>query len=291
MEQHFFRYQILRYIADLKRMEPENIGVIIQDAREASYRFRTHMGKRPGFDADNYRQWREFFEAEINGPPVPVYQPPRGDIAFLQYLQQRCCGNYSLTRPLELTMPSDALGEVRDHLFRTLVLKPEEQTGDAKQPVRRLRNELRERKITSNPHFHERQLFNANGITELVEYYYVRNHGANLPVIIQPVQILPDISRTINAMERAEALVKTLRAARVKTEISIVVDEMSPPKRDDSDKQKWAYDHIIKGKRQLEKYDADVVDSTRGTVKLADNIERDLSEIETPKSQPELSFA
>lgn len=291
MEQHFFRYQILRYIADLKRMEPENIGVIIQNSREASCRFRTQMGKRPDFDSDNYRRWREFFETEINEPPVPVFQPPRGDIKFLEYLQQRCIGNYSLTRPLELAMPSADLIEARNHLFKTLVLKPEEEIGDARQPVRRLRNELRERKILNNPHFHERQLFNANGITELVEYYYVRNHGANLPVIIQPVQILPDISRTINAMERAEAIVNNLRAAKVRAEISVVVDEMSPPKKEDSDERKWAYERINKGKRQLGNQDVAVVDSTGKTVKLSVNIEKDLSEIETPKSQGELSFA
>lgn len=290
MKQHFFRYQILRYIADLKRMEPENIGVIIQNSREASCRFHTRLGNRPGFDFDNYRRWREFFESEINEPPVPVFQPPRGDIAFLEYLQGRCIGNYSLTRPLELAMPSADLLEARNHLFKTLVLKPDEAIGNTKQPVQRLRSELKQRNIINNPAFHKKQLFNANGISEFVEYFYVRNHGANLPVIIQPVQILPDISRTINAMERAEAIVHNLRAAKVKAEISVVVDEMAEPKRSDSDEHKWAYDHIIKGKRQLEEQGVAVVDSTGKTVRLSANIEKDLSEIETPKAQPELAF-
>lgn len=291
MEQHFFRYQILRYIADLKRMETENIGVIVQDSQGTICCFRSRLGNRPGFDHDNYRRWREFFEAEINGPAVPLFQPQRDSREFLDYLRSRCEGNYSLTQPLELVWPDAELEAVQTHLFGTLVLKPDEKPSDARQPVQRLRSELKQRNIINNPAFHSKQIFKANGLTEFVEYYYVRNHGANLPVIIQPVQILPDISRTINAMERAEAIVHNLRAAKVRAEISVVVDEMAPPKKDDSDERKWAYDHIIKGKRELEKNDVAVVDSTGKTVKLSANIEKDLSEIEMPKSQTELVFA
>lgn len=282
MEKHFFRYQILRYIADLRRMEPENIGIIIQDARKVSCRFHTHhnLHLRRGFDYENYRRWREFFQDEINGPPVPIFQPERTSVEFLYYLQERCSGNYSLTRPLELVMDTVNLETAENYLFTTLVLKTEDKEKTATQPVQKLRSELKQRRILANPAFKKKELFKANGLTELVEYHYLRNHGANLPVIIQPVQILPDISRTINALERAEAIVEHIRDAQIRAEVSVVVDEIPAPSPEDSDARKWGLDQIRKGKQRMRRRDVEVVDSTPKTIQLADTIEKDLKEIE-----------
>ena len=289
METHFFRYQILRYIADLRRMEPENIGIVIQNSEKASCRFHTRLGNRAGFDYDNYRRWREFFEAEINGDAVPIFQPDRASAEFLLYLQERCSGNYSLTRPLELVLDTDNLEKAETHLFQTLVLKPDDKASNSKQPVKRLRSELKQRHILNNPAFHTKQLFKTNGLTELVEYFYVRNHGADLPVIIQPVQISSDISRTINGLERAESLVSNLREAKVRTEITVVVDEIPAETNQVTDKEKWAYDRIIKSKRHLEQQEVNVVDSTLGTVRLVNNVAQDLDGIAPP--QTALAFA
>ena len=291
MEKHFFHYQILRYIADLRRMEPENIGIVVQSAAGVSCRFQTHLGSRRGFDHDNYRRWREFFETEINGPAVPLFQPQRNSLEFLKYLQERCSGNYSLTRPLELMMETSELKSAENYLFGTLVLKPEETQKSVRQPVQKLRRELTERKILNHFAFHTKELFTTNGLTEFVEYFYIRNHDANLPVIIQPVQILPDISRTINAMERAEALVANLRGAKVRAEVSVVVDEIPAPSFNDSDTKKWAFDRIQKGKKQLLNQDVEIVDSTRETVQLADTIERDLNEIEMHSPQTQIAYS
>lgn len=284
MEKHFFRYQILRYIADLRRMEPENIGIIIQDANQdankVSCRFHTHHGLRRGFDYGNYRRWREFFQEEINGPPVPVFQPPRSSIEFLHYLQERCSGNYSLTRPLELVLDTGDLEIAETYLFQTLVLKADDKEKTATQPVQKLRSELKQRQILIHPAFKRKELFKANGLTELVEYQYLRNHGANLPVIIQPVQILSDISRTINALERAEAIVAHIRNAKVRAHVSVVVDEIPAPSPDDSDARKWSLEQIQEGKQKMRSQDVEVVDSTPKTIQLADSIEKDLREIE-----------
>lgn len=290
MEKHFFRYQILRYIADLRRMETENIGVVVQGAKAVSCRFHTSLGSRRDFDFDNYRHWREFFDTEINAPAVPLFQPARTSIEFLKYLQERCNGNYSLTRPLELVLDSDALENAENYLFRTLVLKPDETVRKIKQPVQKLRSELARRKILNNHSFHTKQLFNAPGLTEFVEYFYVRNHGANLPVIIQPVQVLTDISRTINAMERAEALVANLREAKVRAEISVVVDEISAPDNSESDTKKWAYERIYTGKKVLQDLDANIVDSTTQTLNLVNTVEKDLEGNEPDLPQKAMAY-
>lgn len=283
-----FRYQIFRYIADLRRMEPENIGIIVQSADDVGCRFRTQLGARKNFDYDNYRRWREFFEVEICEPAVPLFQPPRNSMEFLHYLQQRCVGNYSLTQPLDLVLDTPDLKTALNSLYDALVRTPEEAAKQIRQPVQRLRAELEKRSIIKNPNFHTRELFKAPGLTELVSYYYVRNHGADTPVLIQPVQVLSDIARTINAMERAESLVAAVRNAKVKAEISIVVDEMSAPHRDADETRKWAFDRLQSGKEALKQMDAQIIDSTFKTDKLADGIEKDLAQI--APAQPELAF-
>jgi len=289
MEKHFFRYQILRYIADLRRMEPENIGIIIQNADEVSCRFHTHLGGRRGFDHHNYRLWREFFETEIQGPPVPVFQPDRASVDFLEYLQERCSGNYSLTRPLDLVLDTDNIKVAERYLFDTLVLTPDDEEKSITQPVQRLRSELKQRNILTHRSFKHKELFKTNGFVEMVEYQYIRNHGEDLPVIIQPVQNFLDITRTINAMARAKNLVGNIHRANIRADVSVVVDEFPAPTANDSDTKKWAFDEIQKDKEEL-RQEANVVDSTAKTVRLAASIEKDLEQIEMTLPQSELAF-
>lgn len=290
MEKHFFRYQILRYIADLRRMETENFGIIVQNDEKTSCRFRWSPGARHGFDSANYRNWRNFFTTEITGPAVPFFQPHRGSVEFLEYLQERCAGNYSLTRPLELVLDGGELKEAEDYLFRTLVLKPDEVQKSIKQPVQQLRHELDKRGIIGHPAFHSRATIQISGLTEFVEYYYVRNHGANLPVIIQPVQNMLDPTITSNQMERAEALVANLHEAKVRSEISVVVDTIPEPKANDKDSKKWAYERVEKGKRNLRARGIRVISSTVGTTELAVEVRKDLDGIEVVVPQPELAL-
>lgn len=290
MEKHFFRYQILRYIADLRRMETENFGIIVQGSESASCRFQTSLGARRGFDYENYQKWRNFLKTEIEGPAVPFFQPNRTGIEFLKYLQERCTGNYSLTRPLELVLDTSNLKMAEDYLFSTLVLKPDETAKVIKQPVQRLRKELDERGVLTHPAFHSRDIFKASGLNELVGYYYIRNHGANLPVIIQPVQNMLDPTITSNQMERAEAMVINFQKAKVPSEISVVVDEIPEPKAKDSDVKKWTYDRVQKGKHVLAALGINIVDSTQLTVRLAANVEKDIGEIEVSPAQPEIAY-
>ncbi len=73
MSERDYLYQIIRYVPDLRRMEPQNIGVVVQGQFGVSCRIWTHfrpLGDKPDFDYGNFRKWREFFEAEINGPQI-----------------------------------------------------------------------------------------------------------------------------------------------------------------------------------------------------------------------------
>jgi hypothetical protein len=279
METHYFRYQILRYIADLRRMEPENIGIIVQGVDAVSCRFNTHLGNRPGFDFDNYRRWRDFFDMEINGPPVPVFQPDRTSIDFLTYLQKRCSGNYSLTSPLDLVMEAGSLRKAEDHLFETLVLPPDREK-DVKQPVQKFKHELMDRKILKNPAFRQGEIFKSGGLKEWVEYQYKRMSGPDTQVLIQPVQVFPDMRRTLGGMQLAETLAEAVRKSKVKADISVIVDDVPVPSSTDDDTKKFGYEKMQEGKKFLRSLDVNVVDSMPQSIKLADNIEKELQKIE-----------
>lgn len=293
MEKHFFRYQILRYVADLRRMETENFGIVVQDHTGASCRFQTHVGNRSGFDHENYLRWRTFFNTEIKGPPVPFFQPERSNIEFLNYLQERCTGNYSLTRPLELVLDAGDLKDAEDYLFRTLVLKADEAVAHIKQPVQQLRHELVKRGILGHPKFHVKDILRLRDLNELLSYYYFRDErdeDEKTPVIIQQVQNRRDLMVTANEMVRAEAMVANFEAANLACDLTVVVDDIPEPDAKDSDAKKWNFDTVQRGKENLSKRGVKVVDSTKQAVRLADGIEKDLDEIELVLSQPELAL-
>jgi hypothetical protein len=105
-------------------MEPQNIGIILQGPFNVVSKVWTHfrpLGEKPDFDYANFRKWREFFDDEISGPQISMFQPAKTDPLFLEYLQTRCKGNYILTRPLTIVMQSEEIEEVRDYLYGRLV--------------------------------------------------------------------------------------------------------------------------------------------------------------------------
>jgi hypothetical protein len=62
-----YLYQIIRYVPDLERMEPQNIGIILQGPFNVVSKVWTHfrpLGEKPDFDYANFRKWREFFDDE-----------------------------------------------------------------------------------------------------------------------------------------------------------------------------------------------------------------------------------
>ena len=139
MRQLSYLYQLIRYVPDLERMEAQNIGIVVQGHGQTItklWKYFRPQGDRVDFDYSNFRKWREFFEEEINGSQISMFQPERSSPEFLEYLQSRCRSNYLLTRPLSIVMGSDNVEEVRDYLYERLVRTPES-NEPALQPVRR----------------------------------------------------------------------------------------------------------------------------------------------------------
>jgi hypothetical protein len=283
MNERPFLYQIIRYVADLRRMEPKNIGVIVQGQSDLKLRLWTHFrpgDDKPDFDYANFRKWREFFEEEVNGPQIPLFQPPRYSPEFLEYLQSRCRGNYIVTRPLQLEVATEDIDEVTQSLYETIVRSPEEEQEPAEQPVRRFREQLEARKLHRNP-FLRRDEYVAlpNGESELFHWQYQKNHGSNQLVLIEPVQWLGKIRLTQLELEHVLSAAKKIAATALHAHLIVIMDEVTPPSERAKDATKRLYENYVDGMRTLKLESDEVISSVEQTENLVSRIESDLMDL------------
>lgn len=283
MNESAYLYQIIRYVPDLRRMEPKNIGVIVQGQSDLKLRLWTHFrpgDDKPDFDYANFRKWREFFEEEVNGRQIALFQPPHHTREFLEYLQSRCGGNYVVTRPLNVTMRTEDIDEVTEYLYGTLVRSPEEESDPAEQPVRRFRERLEARKLHKNP-FLRRDEYVAlpNGEAELFRWQYRKNHGSDELILIEPVQWLGKIRYTQLELEHVLSAAKKIREARLRARLIVVMDELVPPSERAKDSTKRLYENYIEGKETLKQESDEVISRVEQTEILVSRIESDLMEL------------
>lgn len=136
-----YRYVLIRYVPDLERMEPINVGIILQGNDHLELRISPHAAKRKEVDTVVFREWRSFFEEEIRGLPAPLFQPDRSTTKFLSHLSALCDGPITLSRPLLVSVdPSRSFEDLLDSLYRRLVAPHESEVpGDAARPTHRFR--------------------------------------------------------------------------------------------------------------------------------------------------------
>lgn len=288
MEQHLFRYQLVRHIADLRRMEPQNFGVIVQSRDTVRWKYNQYFGRQSGFDRANFHEWKAFFNSEIYGKAVPLFQPERTSVEFLEYLQNQTRGNYSVTRPLEIVMSTGDIEAVLNYLFQTLVWKPEDKPKIFTRPVSLFRDELVKRGLENNPALMRNKGFALPGERkELVQYQYVRNHGADMPVLIQTVPWSNQIQDTKGRLESALAIARILGKTHVKAELAIVIDKPTSLKTEEKDDEGRALlrERFISAPDEFKEAmgntdNLKVANNVREVGALSDSVQRDLQEIE-----------
>ncbi|MDQ1638263.1 MAG: hypothetical protein QOF62_1602 [Pyrinomonadaceae bacterium] len=283
MSEKEYNYQIIRYIPDLRRMEPQNIGILVQDELGTTCRMWTHfrpLGDKPDFDYYNFRKWREFFELEVNGPQIEMFQPPRESAEFLEYLQSRCKGNYTVTRPLHVTMDATDIEVVKDHLFETLVRAPEEEEMPATQPVKRFKQQLEKKKLDKNSHLQvDEYLVFPSGETKLFHWQYKKNHGSDERVLIEPVQWLDKIRLTQLELEHSLSAAQKVRDSRLRAHLIVIMDEVAPPSHLAKEATKRLYENYLEGKKHLKQLSDEVVANVPESEELVSRIEDDLNEL------------
>jgi hypothetical protein len=129
MKIYTYRYQLIRYVADLERREPINIGVILQDNLRTVFKINDHFQGDPRypepFNSESFAKWRLFFEEECLEGQI-TGQPDHGTIDFLHYLQSLCRSRYQLTDPLPFAINIADLDEACRYLYQRLALSPSE---------------------------------------------------------------------------------------------------------------------------------------------------------------------
>lgn len=142
-----FRYALIRYIPDMARMEPINVGVILQGQGKIDFKLSPHAAKRKDIDTPVFQSWRAFFEQEIRGGAVPLLQPPKDSVQFLLYLAGLCEHTVLVTKPLALSVQQErSFEEELQTLYDRLVAPLEfPKRGQQPRPTSRYR-EIEEEK-------------------------------------------------------------------------------------------------------------------------------------------------
>lgn len=150
-----YRYMLIRYVPDQERMEPVNVGIILQSAVSIKMRFSPHAAKRKTIDTSIFNEWKEFFKAEVDGQAAPLFQPERTSAAFLEYLEGLCGETVLLSSPLLLSVDSPAsFDEVLESLYSRLVAPLPEVVS----PAAAMRPTGRFRQIAEDRNFESRGL-------------------------------------------------------------------------------------------------------------------------------------
>jgi hypothetical protein len=282
-DERSYLYQLIRYVPDLRRMEPQNIGVIVQGWGGITCRIWTRF--RPGenydFDYVNFRRWREFFEAEINGPQIAMFQPLRTTPEFLDYLQLRAKRNYMVTAPLQIGMDTNDLESVKDYLYSELVRATNDDEEPAEQPVTRLKDRMREKKLHLHPRLRRDEYVKLNGDqSELFRWNYDLNHGSNRRVLIDTVQWLGRIRYTQFELEHVLTAAEKLTKSEFPAEFVVVMDQLDQPSSFAKDERRYLYENYVRGKERLQQLpNAKVVSSATESESLVSRIEQDLRQL------------
>jgi hypothetical protein len=184
------RYIVAKYISDLQRMEPKNIGVIVWTHDAVSARFAAERPDKPGeIDGRSipifvtstaaYKQWVEFWRTALEAKPTRAGRTLQ---KWSDDLRQSSRGNFWLTDGGTIldNIRTEDIGNFTNDLFQRLVEPASDETRDvaldqvADDIIRRLR-------LTRNESFHTRYRVDcrvAPNVTEAFEFSHAYSNGS-----------------------------------------------------------------------------------------------------------------
>ncbi len=119
-----YRFSVIRFVPDMLRMEPLNIGIVLQSANRTDFKLNPDASSQLGIDASIYLEWQAFLTEEIRGIPRAKFQPCRTTPEFLRYLAELCSGPILLSESLvHQSQVDSSFGQVMDALYQRLVAR------------------------------------------------------------------------------------------------------------------------------------------------------------------------
>ena len=190
------KYLIAKYIPDLNRMEPRNVGIVVWSPEGIEARFLAEKPNNPGeldgrsipsfvTSPSAYRQWIQFWRSELAKAEIESAKSgvrvSRSSLDFLTALESWNQGNFVLAEGGVLldAIDADDLPTLTEHLFRTLV-----DTGGADEPRDPTLDELcnrliEETRLSSDPHFISRYSLSCEVATNTIEKFEFSHAYAN----------------------------------------------------------------------------------------------------------------
>lgn len=280
------RYALVRLITDTERMEPENIGVIVQSDAGIEYRLDPNVAKRADVETETFRKWKAFLDSEVHGAEVPLFQPKRTSTAFLEYLQKLCDRTVTLSRTMTvLEDPNCTLSETLESLYARLVAKEPKATerSNPKSPAGRFRALSEDRRFLTRGLKRHAQLKSAKGEPLWMAYRQCAN---GVVLAVDKIEVNLRIGATANeiqsvayAAERAKAFVGS------KSKWFVIADQLAQPfgdqSREDFEAMKKAMEKAV---ASAGKAGASLMSSVKEVEQLSDEIDGILAAHDSPTS-------
>ncbi len=276
-----YRYVLIRYIPNRERMEPINVGVILQGGGRLEHQFSPHIAKRKEIDTGVFRQWKQFFNDEIVGAAAPLFQPDRSNSEFLTYLERLCEGPVLLSRPLSLSADETrSFADVLESLYQRLVAPPEPMSSTvAPSPTGRLRQLAEEKRFIDRG---MRRLAHVmiDGARLWIAYRQVLNGEI---LAYDKVEVASSSGYTANEIERLPTILGHLPSFLGKkvngkaTRYVLVADELSQPftGQPEEEFKMWKAD-LEQSVEKIRERGGDIIRSAPEAERFADEIDAKL---------------
>lgn len=273
-----YRYSLIRYVPDMQRMEPSNVGVILQGCGRLDVKLSPHAAKRGDIDTAVFQQWRDFFHAEIKQDAIPLFQPPKTSEQFFRYLRGLCEDTVVLSETL-FYQSADRFDQVLEQLYDRLVAPPRSTDSlPSNRPSGRFRDIAEEKGFLRRGMKRHAHLF-VNNQRLWMPYRQIHNDSI---WAIDKVEINTQIGQTANEIERLPTIQQHLATflgskSRANPKYYVLADQFERPfsSQDDSEFEAMR-DDLERSLECLQKDGANVVRNVEDVEKLATEIDKHL---------------
>ena len=197
-----FHYALIRFIPDAERMEPINIGVILQGGGQLDFKLSPHVAKRKDIETQVYQKWRKFLEEEISGPAVPLFQPSKDSPDFIRHLGNLCESTITITRPLvHVAYDENAFDTELKGIYDRLVAPPEQNKKSPDRPTSFFRQfeeekEFRRRGMKKHPYI------SIYGRSELKHWNAFRQVSNGQDIVIDKIEVGNSVGLTADEIQK-----------------------------------------------------------------------------------------
>jgi hypothetical protein len=232
-----YNYSLIRFVPNLARMEPQNVGVILRDERRIDYKLDANWARRGDADTPVVRSWKAFFEEEIRGERIPLFQPPKVSEEFFAYLSKLCNRTVRLSEMLQLRKPDDSQFDlVIEELFGDLVARTGEAppTGDPKaRPSQGFREQSRVLRLEKRGLRRHAHVPSSKGKPLWMAYRHCQN---GTTIAVDKIEVNVQIGRTANEIQSLMAAASLAREFKGGGNTwTVLVDSLDAPFTGQSD--------------------------------------------------------